>query len=227
VGAVVDISVVIPVLNEEAHLAAAIASARAPAVREVIVVDGGSSDATPRIARERADVVLVAPRGRALQMNSGAAASRGSVLLFLHADTRLPPGFADAVLDALGDSRVVGGRFDVRIVPDTPLLRLVARLMNLRSRLSRIATGDQAIFVRRAIFEVMRGFAPMPIMEDIAFSRGLKRHGRIACLREQVETSSRRWLRDGPLRTVLLMWWLRLLYFFGVSPARLRRHYRD
>jgi rSAM/selenodomain-associated transferase 2 len=223
----VDVSVVIPVLDEEAYLAAAIASARAAAVREVIVVDGGSTDATPRIAREHADRVLDAPRGRAVQMNAGAAAAQGTVLLFLHADTRLPPGFADAVLDALTDSRVVGGRFDVRIVPGTPLLRLVGWLMNLRSRLSRIATGDQAIFVRRTTFDAMRGFAPIPLMEDVAFSRALKRQGRIACLRHQVETSSRRWLSHGPLRTVLRMWWLRFLYFCGASPARLRRHYQD
>jgi len=166
-------------------------------------------------------------RGRALQMNRGAAAAQGTVLLFLHADTRLPAGFAGAVLDVLADPLVVGGRFDVRIVPATPLLRLVGGLMNLRSRLSRIATGDQAIFVRRATFEAMGGFAALPLMEDIAFSRALKRQGRIACLRDQVETSARRWLRHGPLRTVLLMWWLRLLYFLGASPTSLRRRYDD
>jgi rSAM/selenodomain-associated transferase 2 len=223
----VDISVVIPVLDEAAQLAAAIASARAPAVREVIVVDGGSADATPRVAREHADLVLDAPRGRALQMNRGGAAAHGAVLLFLHADTRLPADFADAVLGALADPLVVGGRFDVRIVPATPLLRLVGGLMNLRSRLSHIATGDQAIFVRRATFAAMGGFPAIPLMEDIAFSRALRRQGRVACLRERVETSARRWLRHGPLRTVLLMWWLRLLYFFGASPARLRRSYDD
>jgi rSAM/selenodomain-associated transferase 2 len=223
----VDISVVVPALDEEAQIAAALASARAPGVREVIVVDGGSRDATVRVARQHADAVLSAPRGRAAQMNAGAAAARGDVLLFLHADTRLPPRFAAAVLAALADPAVVGGRFDLRLVPGTPLLRLVGALINLRSRLSRIATGDQALFVRRSVFEALGGFAALPLMEDVAFTGALKRRGRIACLREQVETSSRRWLRDGPLRTILLMWWLRLLYACGVAPERLRRRYAD
>jgi rSAM/selenodomain-associated transferase 2 len=162
-----------------------------------------------------------------VQMNAGAAAARGAVLLFLHADTRLPPGFDADVLAALADPGVVGGRFDVRLVPDTPLLRLVARLINLRSRLSRIATGDQALFVRRAVFEDLGGFAAIPLMEDVAFTRALKRRGRVACLRQQVETSSRRWLRDGPVRTILLMWWLRFLYACGVAPERLHRRYAN
>jgi rSAM/selenodomain-associated transferase 2 len=196
-------------------------------VREIIVVDGGSRDATAEIARAHADVVLTSARGRALQMNAGAAAARGDVLLFLHADTRLPAGFAAAVCAALADPAIAGGRFDVSLVPTTLLLRLVAGLMNMRSRLSRIATGDQAIFVRRAVFEQMGGFAAMPLMEDVAFTVALKRQGRVACLRERVETSSRRWLRDGPVRTILLMWWLRLLYFCGVAPERLRRRYAD
>ena len=222
-----DISIVVPALDEEAQIAAALASARAPGVREVIVVDGGSRDATARVARQHADAVLSAPRGRAVQMNAGAAAAGGDVLLFLHADTRLPPGFDSAVLAALADPAVVGGRFDLRLVPGTPLLRLVGGLINLRSRLSRIATGDQALFVRRSVFEALGGFAAIPLMEDVAFTQALKRRGRIACLREQVETSSRRWLRDGPLRTILLMWWLRLLYACGVAPERLRRRYAD
>ena len=221
------ISVIVPALDEEAQIAATLASARAPAVCEVIVVDGGSSDATAEVARQHANRVLVAPRGRAVQMNAAAVLARGEVLLFLHADTRLPVGFDTAVLTALSDPAMVGGRFDVRLVPGTPLLALVGALMNLRSRLSRIATGDQAIFVRRTVFESLGGFEPIPLMEDVSFSRALKRRGRVACLRSTVETSSRRWLEDGPLRTVLLMWWLRLLYFCGVSPHRLRRRYAD
>lgn len=221
------ISVVIPALDEEAQLAAAVASARAPGVGEIIVVDGGSRDATAHVARLHADRVLSAARGRALQMNAGAAAAGGEVLLFLHADTRLPPGFDAAVLDALADPATASGRFDVRLVPGTPLLRAVASLMNLRSRLSGIATGDQAVFVRRAVFEAIGGFEPIPLMEDIALARALKRRGRIACLHARVETSSRRWLRDGPLRTIVLMWWLRFLYFCGVPPERLRARYAD
>jgi rSAM/selenodomain-associated transferase 2 len=223
----VDISVVVPALNEAAQIEAALASARGAAVRDIIVVDGGSTDGTQRLARPHADLVLSAPRGRALQMNAGAAAARGAVLLFLHADTRLPVGFDAAVLDALADPATVGGRFDVRLVPSAPLLRLVAASMNLRSRLSRIATGDQAIFARRTVFEALGGFEPIPLMEDIAFSRALKDRGRIACLHQRVETSSRRWLGRGPLRTIALMWWLRLLYACGVTPERLRRLYRD
>jgi rSAM/selenodomain-associated transferase 2 len=191
------------------------------------VVDDGSRDATAQVARQHADLVLTAARGRAAQMNAGAAAARGDVLLFLHADTRLPPGFDAAVLGALADAATVGGRFDVRLIPSTPLLGAVAALMNLRSRLSGIATGDQAIFVRRNVFAAIGGFAPIPLMEDVALTRALKRRGRIACLREKVNTSSRRWLRDGPLRTILLMWWLRLLYFCGVPPERLRKRYAD
>jgi rSAM/selenodomain-associated transferase 2 len=222
-----DITVIVPTLDEAAWIGAALAAARAAGVREIIVVDGGSQDETARVARQYADVVLTAPRGRALQMNAGAAAARGDVLLFLHADTHLPAGFDTAVLTALADPAVVGGRFDVRLVPSTRLLALIGALMNLRSRLSRIATGDQAIFVRRAVFDEMGGFEPIPLMEDLAFTRNLKRRGRVACLTARVETSSRRWLVNGPLRTVLLMWWLRLLYFCGVEPERLRRYYAD
>ena len=221
------ISVVIPALDEEAQLAETIASARASGVGEIIVVDGGSRDATASVARQHADRILTASRGRAAQMNAGAAAARGEVLLFLHADTRLPPGFDADVLHALADPTTASGRFDVHLVPGTPLLRAVAELMNLRSRLSGIATGDQAIFVRRGVFEAIGGFEPIPLMEDIALTRALKRRGRVACLRARVETSSRRWLRDGPLRTILLMWWLRFLYFCGVPPERLRERYAD
>jgi rSAM/selenodomain-associated transferase 2 len=222
----VRISVIIPALNEEAQIEAAVASARGPLVAEVIVVDGGSDDAT--VARAgAANVVVGTRRGRAAQMNTGAARAQGDVLLFLHADTRLPDGFDAAIAAGLADPLAVGGRFDVRLVPGTPLLATVAALMNRRSRYTRIATGDQAIFVRRAIFEQVGGFPDIALMEDIELSRALKRRGRIACLRLQVETSSRRWLRDGPIRTILRMWWLRALYFCGVTPQSLRRRYAD
>jgi rSAM/selenodomain-associated transferase 2 len=221
------ISVIIPALDEETEIAASIASARGPAVGEIIVVDGGSGDATVAVARQAGASVASAPRGRAAQMNAGAGRASGDILLFLHADTRLPQGFDALVLAALADPQVIGGRFDVRLVPGTAWLRLVGGLINLRSRLSRIATGDQALFVRRAVFEQVGGFEPIPLMEDIALTRALKRRGRTACLRARVDTSSRRWQRDGPLRTVLLMWWLRFLYFGGVSPERLRRLYAD
>jgi rSAM/selenodomain-associated transferase 2 len=222
-----QIAVIIPTLDEAPHIAAAIASARAPGVREVIVVDGGSSDDTTAIARQHAARVLSAARGRAVQMNAGAAVAGAEVLLFLHADSRLPRGFDTAVLAALADATAVGGRFDVRIVPSTALLRLVGELMNVRSRLTSIATGDQAIFVRRAVFEAIGGFEPIPLMEDVALSRALKRRGRTVALRLRVETSSRRWLQRGPWRTIGLMWWLRFLYACGVPPERLRQRYAD
>jgi rSAM/selenodomain-associated transferase 2 len=223
----VDISVIVPALDEEGQLPGTLAAARAVGVCEIIVVDGGSRDGTAEVARRHADVVLTAPRGRAAQMNAGAAAARGDVLLFLHADTRLPSGFDLAVQAALADSSVSSGRFDVHLEPATLLLRLVAALMNTRSRLTGIATGDQAIFVRRSVFAAIGGYEPIPLMEDVALTRALKRHGAVACLRQQVATSSRRWLRAGPGRTILLMWWLRFLYFCGVSPERLRRRYAD
>jgi rSAM/selenodomain-associated transferase 2 len=221
------LSVIIPALDEAERIGAAVASARDPLVGEVIVVDGGSRDETAATARAAGARVLEAPRGRARQMNAGAARAAGDVLLFLHADTTLPVGFATAVRTALADPSVVGGRFDVRLEPSSPFLALTAALINLRSRWSGIATGDQALFVRRDVFVALGGFPDVPLMEDVAFSRALKRRGRVAALRARVTTSSRRWLHHGPLRTVLLMWWLRFLYWCGVSPAELKRRYAD
>ncbi len=221
------VSVVIPTLNEEDALPATLERARQPGVQEVIVVDGGSGDATPAIAARHADAVLTARRSRAAQMNAGAAHARGDVLLFLHADTLVPEGFAQAVRAACNEPGVIGGRFDVDVQPSTPLLRLTAALINRRSRLTRISTGDQAIFIRREVFDQLGGYADIPLMEDVDLSRRMKRTGRIACLRQRVTTSARRWQKDGVLRTILLMWSLRALYFCGVSPARLQRAYFD
>jgi len=181
---------------------------------EVILVDGGSADATRELAAGLCDRILTAPRGRAAQMNAGAREARGDILLFLHADTRLPENF---VLE-----RHVWGRFDVRIEGRHPLLKVVAWSMNLRSRLTGIATGDQAIFVRRDAFP---GFPELPLMEDVAFSKMMKRRARPACLRAKVITSGRRWESRGVLRTVLLMWRLRAMYAMGVSPDELARRY--
>ncbi|HVM95177.1 MAG TPA: TIGR04283 family arsenosugar biosynthesis glycosyltransferase [Candidatus Acidoferrales bacterium] len=222
-----SLSVIVPVLNEASGLASTLRQTRQPGVREIIVVDGGSDDGTVDIAQPLADVVVAAPRGRASQMNEGARRARGDVLLFLHGDTVLPNGFARDVLAACTEPGVVGGRFDVRLEPSSRLLRLTAFLINLRSRLSRIATGDQAIFVHREVFERLGGYAAIPLMEDIDFSKRLKRIGRIACLRQQVITSSRRWRELGVVRTILLMWSLRFLYFCGVAPQTLKRAYSD
>ena len=168
---------------------------------------------------------LLETAGRARQMNAGARVARGAILVFLHADTRLPPGALEAIDGALGDASVVGGRFDVTFDSPLTVMRMVAALMNARSRLTRIATGDQTIFVRREVFHDLGGFPEIPLMEDVEFSKRLKRRGRLAALPIRVTTSARKWEREGPLRTIALMWLLRLLYFAGASPARLHRWY--
>ena len=221
------LSVIIPTLDEAAGIAATIAALQPlrAAGHEVIVVDGGSRDGTPDAARQLADRVLTAPRGRATQMNAGADAASGDVLLFLHADTRLPPGAARAVLDGFAASGASWGRFDVRIDGRSPLLALVAWLMNRRSRLTGIATGDQAMFATRAAFAAAGGFPAIALMEDVALSKRLKRISTPLCLRARAVTSGRRWESRGVVRTIVLMWWLRLRYFLGASPERLRRIY--
>jgi rSAM/selenodomain-associated transferase 2 len=221
------LSIIIPVFNEGERIAAALdalAGLRALGV-EVIVVDGGSRDATIQRARLRADRVISAPRGRAAQMNAGAEKASGEVLLFLHADTRLPSDPDHVVLQGLERSGRAWGRFDVKIEGRHPLLFVVGWLMNLRSRMTGIATGDQAIFATREAFRDVGGFPMIELMEDIALSKRLKRISRPLCLRERVTTSGRRWEEHGVLRTVVLMWRLRLAYFFGADPAELARQY--
>jgi rSAM/selenodomain-associated transferase 2 len=215
-----------PVLDEAAEIEAAL-SALAPYRRrgvEVIVVDGGSSDGTPERARVLADRVIAAARGRALQMNAGATIAQGDVLLFLHADTQLPENADRLLLDGLAVSDRVWGRFDVRF-DGGGLLRVVAAMMNLRARLTGIATGDQALFVTRAAFDSVGGFPPIALMEDVALSARLKRVSRPLCLSARVTTSARRWRRHGTLRTVLMMWWLRLRFSLGADPVELARVY--
>lgn len=220
------LSVVIPCLNEAAAIIDTLDTLRplCEAGHEVIVVDAGT-DGTADLAAPRADRVLRAPPGRAVQMNRGATAATGDVLLFLHADTRLPPSAAGAIAAGLARRHRNWGRFDVRLSGPQPFLRLVETLMNWRSRLTGIATGDQAIFVDHETFLAVGGYPEIPLMEDIALSKALKRHGPPVCLRERVTTSSRRWERNGMVRTVLLMWWLRLRYFLGADPAKLARRY--
>jgi rSAM/selenodomain-associated transferase 2 len=221
------LSIVMPTLNEAAGIGDLLAALQPLRHRghELIVVDGGSTDGTAALARRFADAVLDAPSGRATQMNAGAAAARGRVLLFLHADTWLPP-LADVLIRKAMASGRPWGRFDVRIEGRPRLLRVVAALMNLRSRLTGIATGDQAIFVTREAFERVGGFPAQPLMEDIELSRRLKRLGRPACLRERVCTAGRRWEQRGVWRTIFLMWRLRWRYWRGVSAARLAEAYR-
>jgi rSAM/selenodomain-associated transferase 2 len=223
----VRISIIVPVLDEAESIARtleALAPFRASGA-EVIVADGGSSDRTVEIASPLADHVITAPRGRAAQMNAGAAAATGDVLMFLHADTVLPHNADALLLEGLRDPVWKWGRFDVRIEGKSRLLPLVASMMNWRSLATGIATGDQAMFVKREVFAAVGGFPEMPLMEDIALSKRLKRIGRPLCLAAQVTTSGRRWDNNGALRTVLLMWRLRLAYFLGAEPESLARRY--
>jgi rSAM/selenodomain-associated transferase 2 len=219
------LSVIIPVLDEADGIApalAALAPMRARGV-EIVVVDGGSSDQTVGRARALADRVIVAPRGRGTQMNAGAAVAAGSVLVFLHADTRLPKDADRLIVECLARSGRAWGRFDVRIAGSHPLFPLIAAMMNLRSRASGIATGDQAMFMSREAFAA--GFPDIALMEDIAMSKRLKRFGRPPCIAAPVVTSGRRWEKHGVARTILLMWRLRFAYLMGADPARLARFY--
>lgn len=221
------LSIVVPVLDEVGCLPALLGDlADGCPDAEIVVVDGGSRDGSVEIAARAPGVQLVSSdRGRARQMNAGAAAATGEGLLFLHADTRLPPGAAEAVLEALADPSVAYGRFDVCFDRPGSAFRLIAALMNLRSRIAGICTGDQAIFVRRAAFERLGGYPEIALMEDIELTRRLKRVGRLAPLGLRVTTSARRWQRVGVVRTIVLMWTLRFLYLCGVGPDRLHRWY--
>jgi len=221
------LSIVVPARNEEnviGHTLALLQPLRA-AGHEVIVVDGGSHDATARLASAGADRVLTAPPGRASQMNAGANAARGDVLLFVHADCALPGHAAEEICGAIRHGRQ-WGRFDVTIMGRPRVLKLVAFMMNLRSRLTGIATGDQGIFVRRALFVRVGGYAALPLLEDVALSKTLKRvAGRPACLKARIKTSGRRWETAGAWSTIVTMWRLRLAFAFGADPGKLARQY--
>jgi len=221
------LSIIVPCLDEADSIATtliALAPLRARGA-EVIVVDGGSQDATVARASPHADAVISAPRGRASQMNAGAARARGEILLFLHADTLLPESADALIVDGLNRSRRGWGRFDVAISGRNPLLQVVAALMNFRSRLTGIATGDQAIFVTRSLFTAAGTYPEIPLMEDVALSRQLKRFAPPLCLRHRLTTSGRRWEKHGVLRTILLMWRLRLAYWLGADPRKLAVRY--
>ncbi len=221
------LSIIMPVFNESLVIGSTLAG---PASRdddpiEIIVVDGGSIDRTAEVARQIASKILIKPGGRAIQMNHGAEYAQGAYLLFLHADTQMPPDFFE-VLNQCFRRECVWGRFDVRLSGRYPLFRVVEFCINLRSRLTGIATGDQCMFIHRTVFRELGGYPEIPIMEDIALSKALKKISRPVCLRQKVITSSRRWERRGIIRTILLMWCLRLLYFMGVDPRTLARWYR-
>lgn len=221
------LSIIIPVLDEAANIVAALEALAPLRARgaEVIVVDGGSADDTVALATPRADRVIASARGRATQMNAGAAVARGDILLFLHADTRLPSNADRLIVEGLAQSGGTWGRFDVAITGAHPLLAVVATAMNARSRLTGIATGDQAVFVTRQAFRAAGGFPEIALMEDIALSSRLKRISAPLCLAARVTTSGRRWEKRGVLRTIVLMWRLRAAYFFGAEPEELAKRY--
>jgi rSAM/selenodomain-associated transferase 2 len=221
------ISVIVPVFNEEKNIAVTLEELQRLKPDEMILVDGGSSDATREICQRFGVELYLSRPGRAAQMNFGAQRARGDVLLFLHADTWLPLSAFDEIRTALRDRKVLGGRFDLQLNNPRPLLKLIGFMISLRSRLSKVGTGDQAIFVRREIFQELGGYPDIPLMEDVAFSRALKRRGSVACLRSRVVSSARRWEVDGIWRTVLKMWTLKALYLLGISPVRLKRYYGD
>ncbi len=221
------LSIIIPAFNESGNIVATLTplqSMRAGGV-EVILVDGGSSDATAQLAMPLVACVVTANKGRALQMNAGAAAAAGDVLLFLHADSILPSGADQLILDGLKSGAHAWGRFDVWIDGRHRFLPVVAWSMNLRSRLTGLATGDQGLFMTANAFSQVGGFPKMPLMEDLALCAALRKSGPPLCLRQKIITSGRRWEKHGVWRTILLMWRLRLAYFFGADPADLHRAY--
>ena len=222
------VSVIVPSLNESAAIVATLSVLQTMrrSSHEVILVDCGSDDDTTELAHPLVDRIVNGPRGRAVQLNIGARAARGDVLLFLHADTLVPPEAIRALLEGFPTSGRAWGRFDVRLSGSHVMFRIVEKMMNLRSRLSGIATGDHGIFVRRETFEKIGGFPEIPLMEDVAISRRLKRESRPYCPRARIVTSSRRWEENGILKTIVLMWRLRLAYALGADPADLARSYR-
>ncbi len=227
-----SIAVIIPVLNEQVAVPSLLHRLLPLGFEEIILVDGDSQDRTLEVARALLSQeshscyrIMSGPKGRGRQMNTGAAQATTDILLFVHADTQLPHDAKNVIEQALSHPDDVGGRFDVRFPQDHGYAWLVSRMMNHRSRLSGICTGDQAIFVRRHVFESMGGFADIPLMEDIEFSRRLKRQGALVALKEMVTTSFRRWEQQGPFRTIVRMWALRLLYWAGWDPRQLHHYY--
>ncbi len=222
-----QLSIVIPAFNEAANILATLAPLQVMRSRdvEVILADGGSTDATTQIAAPFVDRVVESAKGRARQMNAGAAVATGDALLFLHADSRLPEAADRRIVETLDVPGPAWGRFDVAIAGPHAMLPIIAWFMNHRSRLTGIATGDQGIFMTRAAFELSGGFPDQPLMEDIEICKRLKKIDSPVCLHEKIVTSGRRWEKHGAGRTILLMWWLRLRYWLGASPTEIHRAY--
>ncbi len=221
-----QLSVVVPILNEEPQLPELFQHLSPLSHHQIIFVDGGSDDQSTRLVQQAGFSLVQSEKGRARQMNAGAAMATGDIVLFLHADTRLPPSAEQLIIESMYNTGKVWGRFDARITGNHWLLPVVARMMSWRSRLTGIATGDQAIFIRRSVFNRLGGFSDIPLMEDIEISRRLNRESKPVCLRACVTTSGRRWMSRGVLRTIVLMWYLRFAYWRGVSPEKLASLYR-
>lgn len=221
------ISIIIPTYNEASNIRQTLQSLQKfrEQGHEIIVVDGGSEDDSLAIAQSLADLAFTGPKGRSAQMNEGAARAKGDILLFLHADTLLPENALELVRSGLNESNRAWGRFNVSLSGSHPMFRIIENLMNWRSCVTSIATGDQGIFVYKNDFDRIGGFAEIPLMEDIELSKRLKKISRPLCITQRLITSSRRWEKYGILRTVILMWRLRLAYFLGASPERLARIY--
>lgn len=220
-----QLSIIIPVVNEAGHLAARLQALQPLRSRcQLLLVDGGSDDGSAKIAEPLVDQVLHSPRGRARQMNFGATQAQTEVLLFLHADTCLPDNAVNQILQAVVEG-YQWGRFDVSFDNPQPIFKIIAFMMNWRSRLTSIATGDQALFITRQAFDTVSGFPEIALMEDITISASLKKLGRPCCLTAKVITSARRWQQHGIVKTILLMWWLRLRYFFDADPNDIAAHY--
>jgi len=219
-------TIVIPTLNEEVEIQACLMQLQGLRARgfEVIVVEGGSVDKTPQLVEGLCDQFISTKRGRAAQMNAGAGQAKGEFIFFLHVDTQLPDEFSEWIPLIEADS-LCWGRFDVKLSGKHYVFRVIEWMMNLRSRLTEIATGDQVIFVSRKLFREVHGFPEIALMEDIAMSQRLKSICSPLCLRQKVLTSSRRWEKHGIISTILRMWWLRFSYYIGVDPIKLARQY--
>lgn len=228
------VSIIVPVLNEETALPGFLGQfkeLKRETDFEIIISDGGSSDRTVDIAMRNCCLgsvrVITAPKGRAKQMNEAARLATGNILLFLHADTYLPTGALWAITNSMSDEKVVGGRFKVKLDNVAPLYRLIGMMINLRDGLFGGFTGDQAIFIRKDVFEKLGGFKEIELCEDLDMARRLKKEGKVIQLPLLVTTAARRWEKRGPIKTILLMWLIRILFYAGVMPEKLAMLYSD